>query len=984
MTPPIARAAVLAGIVLAAVGCVADEAFRASLLLTVPETGTPGGAIQVEVVTERADAATAVNGVLTEVVHARFGGTGTFPAQVTVESEAEKDRLRLRIWRDDDGEEDLDPCEPGGIQALEWPDEAGYVPVWVSTSALVPRGAAPADPTPCDLDHDGFADDLDCDDTDPGIHPGVAEICDGRDQDCDGAVDEEAVDVALHFLDADGDGHGAAEGPVQRLCGPIPGWVRDVRDDCDDHDPAVYPGAEEVCDGRDQDCNHFVDESAVDAPTWYRDQDGDGYGDPDEAVAACEAPPGRVAPGGDCDDDDPGISPGAAEVCDGVDQDCDGVPDDGFPVSAWYRDSDGDQWGRIATPFEACYEPAGYRPTTGDCDDGDGGIHPESEEVCDAVDQDCDGMLDNGLPVSEWYADADEDGYGDPAGPVSACAAPPGRVGEAGDCDDADPGVHPGAPEACDGVDHDCDGEADEPESRDARTWRRDGDGDGWGVAGDALVSCAAPAGFVEPSGDCDDADPAVHPGAAEVVPDGVDQDCDGRVDVVPCLASASPLPLADGAVGVGGIAGGALAVAPDLTGDGLPELVFGDPVAESARGEVVVHSGLLEGGDVADVGAGYDLRVLGAHAYAGLGARIAGGSDLDGDGRPDLVVAASGDWALGDGTSAEVPFVVLFAPFEATGGSASLGSPSGPAYAVLDGSDGGWSSTASFGWPYAVADFDGDGHGDLLVGDPRAGDLGPGAGAVHVVFGPLAPGEYAVSGEAPDLRVQRLPGPFPGTGMGRGLAAAGDADLDGTTDVAAGAGMGAFLLCGRAEGGPFPGPPAALEWGEHVALGVDAGDLDGDGAPDVVAWDRSGVALWRGVACGEGRAAPDAVSLFPFDGTDPLEGVAGVAVADLDGDGLDDLVVGTEEWDGGVVAEVTVWFGAPSLPETLHPDAAGLRSVQEGIARPSPLAGDLDGDGLPELGIRILDGGWAGWPFSTGEGLVVHAFDRSSCGGAP
>ena len=145
----------------------------------------------------------------------------------------------------------------------------------------------------------------------------------------------------------------------------------------------------------DNDCDGAVDESeATDAPTWYSDDDGDGFGDPGQAATACEPPAGHVEDAGDCDDGDPDVHPDAAELCDGVDNDCDGVVDDDDAEDAaiWYADGDGDGYGDVSTTADACMQPVGYVATSGDCDDGDASVHPGASEVAgDGIDQDCDG-----------------------------------------------------------------------------------------------------------------------------------------------------------------------------------------------------------------------------------------------------------------------------------------------------------------------------------------------------------------------------------------------------------------------------------------------------------------------------------------------------------------------------------------------------------------------------------------------------------------
>ena len=227
-----------------------------------------------------------------------------------------------------------------------------------------------------DADGDGIANAEDCDPADPDVYEGAAEVCDGLDNDCNGLVDE--------GFDHDNDGVLGDVAACTDLEGPF---------DCDDEDPFAHPGAAEVCDGSDNDCDGAVDED------W--DADGDGS-------AGCWD---------DCDDDDPDVAPAFPEVCDGQDNDCDAQVDEGF-------DMDADGWATCR----------------GDCDDAHATVNPGAEELCDGLDNDCDAT------TSE---DGDLDGDG-----ITWCD---------GDCDDNEARAYPGAAEVCDGIDNDCSGFADEP-----------------------------------------------------------------------------------------------------------------------------------------------------------------------------------------------------------------------------------------------------------------------------------------------------------------------------------------------------------------------------------------------------------------------------------------------------------------------------------------------------------------------------------------
>jgi hypothetical protein len=372
-----------------------------------------------------------------------------------------------------------------------------------------------------DFDGDGFnsmascSDATDCDDFDADVFLGQTEDCDGQDQDCDGIIDE--------GFDVDSDGFTTCQG------------------DCNDNNSVVNPGATEECNGVDDDCDVDIDEGF--------DVDGDGS-------RTCD---------GDCNDADVTVSPAATETCNGTDDDCDGTIDEGF-------DQDADD-------VRTCGADGVLGTADDDCDDLDDGVAPGELEECDAVDEDCDGAIDEGF-------DLDLDG-------ATTCG-PDGIDGSIDDdCDDGNPTVFPGATEACDGADSDCDGvlpgdEADldedgylscdgcvdgfcgdcddltatthpaaeelcndddddcdgtEDDGLTFQSWWADGDGDGYG---DALVplpgdaTCSDPGdGWANNSDDCDDDEGSAHPGGTEVSGNAIDEDCDGVAEGAPTGADA-------------------------------------------------------------------------------------------------------------------------------------------------------------------------------------------------------------------------------------------------------------------------------------------------------------------------------------------------------------------------------------------------------------------------------------------------------------
>jgi hypothetical protein len=247
---------------------------------------------------------------------------------------------------------------------------------------------------------------------------------------------------------------------------------------------------------------------------------------------------------GDCDDFNAGVYPGAAEACDGIDNNCNSETDEGLD-RVFYTDLDVDGYGNVDLPLEACKQPAGSVTNHADCNDNDAAIHPGAMEVCDDddVDEDCDTLSDLDDPdvvdARTFYVDADGDGYGEQgaAGTVT-CDQLPGTATNAYDCNDGDAAVNPNMLEVCDGqeLDDDCDGLVDDadPESLKLYYWPDD-DNDGYGdQLTPATYTCfdLIPSGYELNGVDCDDDTTAVNPAQTELCgPDHVDDDCDGDID---------------------------------------------------------------------------------------------------------------------------------------------------------------------------------------------------------------------------------------------------------------------------------------------------------------------------------------------------------------------------------------------------------------------------------------------------------------------
>jgi len=683
-----------------------------------------------------------------------------------------------------------------------------------------PAGAVSA----CEAPVDHVAQAGDCDDADPSASPLGVELCDGADQDCDGEVDEDAVDPSTWYYDGDGDGWGDPGAPAA-ACDAPPDHV-DNDGDCDDGEYLVSPDRQEVCDGVDNDCDALVDDAdgSVDPATgaaWYVDSDGDGYG-AGAPVAACDAPPSHAGVAGDCDDGDAAVNPDGTEVCDGLDNDCDG-------------DTDGA-----------------------------------------AVD------------ASSWYADGDGDGYGDADAAISACAQPADHVGDATDCDDTSAVSFPGAEELCDGLDNDCDGDVDpacgpdgqvdlgdadakligEEEYDLSSSWVAgvgDVDGDGAddffiGAYGEDSVASNSGAAYLvlsAPSGQVDlaDADAKLTgvsdedwagwmvSGAGDVNNDGYDDLLVGapKVDDAGSDAGAAYLVLgpttgtssladADGIFtgeAANDWAGMGLNGAGDVNDDGYDDFLVGAPYDDqggSNAGATYLVLGPVGGeASLGDVG----VKLRGNVTYDYAGRRMDGAGDVDGDGFDDVLVSAYYE----DSGGAEAGAVHLFyGPV-----SADMALSSSDAKLV------GEVANDIAGVDVAGAgDIDGDGDDDILIGAMRAD---AGAGRSYLVLDAVT-GTRDLS--AADAILYGVNG---GSYSGNAVNGAGDMDGDGYGEVvigayydsAVGSGTGStYLLFGPVSGGVDLADADVIFHGENdgdytgFSVGA-AGDLDGDGRSDLL-----------------------------------------------------------------------------------------------------------------------------------------------------
>ncbi len=549
----------------------------------------------------------------------------------------------------------------------------------------------------------------------------------------------------------------------------------------------------------------------------------------------------------------------------------------------------------------------------------------------------CEGCSKTGDTGCDPTVDVDADGW-------AACD----------DCDDQDPTVHPWATDCVNGTDDDCDGEVDGEGAPDPGTWHDDNDGDGFGDYVGGTQACDQPEGTVGDGTDCDDQDPAVNPAADESC-NGVDDDCDGLVDE-------------EGVVDAG-------TWYTDTDGDG-----YGDP--DSATVTCDQLSGAVsQGGDCDD-----DDPEAHPHAEPGCDGRDLDcdglmDNDTDVDGHPDegcggddcddgdAAVYPSAPEVCGDGVVNDCDGSVDEA-IAVCWGEISLADSLAKLHGEADSEHGGWSVAGG-------GDVDGDGLADLLVGAPGVASdtIEENMGAAYLFLGPIS-GTHPLSDATAILR-----GEAAGDRTGIAVAFAGDVNADGFADLlvggndTSGADAGAaYLVLGPVTGelgleladaklvGELDGDDA----GEALS---GAGDVNGDGYHDLLigAYNAGepvptgGAYLVRGPLSGESSLA-DADTRLLGESMSDSAGSALAGLGDVDGDGLDDLLVGARFHDDGVAY---LLLDPPTGNLSLGSADAILLGVNNseraGWAVAGP--GDLDGDGLADLLVGAPEGGGAGDP---------------------
>jgi hypothetical protein len=815
---------------------------------------------------------------------------------------------------------------------------------------------------------------------------------------CDEVTDS-CVDCTT--VDVDGDGESACT-------------------DCDDNDNSRRHGATEICDDNDEDC---------DPTTLGADVDGDTF----VSTACCN---GAGNCGTDCNDTPVsglGVHQGAIEVCNGIDDNCSGAVDEDLPVVSYYPDCDGDGQGDAAAAvISGCAAPAPPTCAGGvwvgnnnDCNDADPSIYRGAADFCDdTVDSDClPGTA--GSPVL-WYRDADDDGYYDgPVDEISGCTRPAGHARTPGDCNDADPTAHPGAPERCDNRDNDCDGLIDDVGA----------DGFCAGLVANATAVCRVGACVVDVCftsyGNCnvssvDGCETDLQSAAANCGTCG--HACPFGANSTPaCTASACSILCASGYQDCNGApadgcevdfaspdsCGGCTTVCP--TRPNATRTCASSTCGYACAGDYRDCNGTATDGcevdrltDAANCGtcghvcptvangaavcaaaacgtacnAGYVLRTGACVAIAPPRQISPLSTSTATSQRPTFT------WVLPAGTDgahveicARRDCATVLTSFDVTGtsGAPAAALTAGTKYWRLFGRSG--TSTGlvpSFTWQVligartaahegsfgSVPDFNGDGFADIAV---TSNAMASRPGTVYLYNG-------RASGP-PTVPSQTLTGTG-GVGgyFGGTVISAGDVNGDGFGDLLVGApGVGrAYVYFGGSSGLPVV-PSATLADGS-TAFGRGSaaiGDANGDGYADVLVGEQGAgtnlpyAQVFLGSASGP-SSIPSATLVGPITG-----GYYGYTMTggDLNGDGLGDAVVGAMQDTGG--GRAYVYLGVAGVGLSASPAVTLIAPAGGGFFGVSLAHIDLDGDGYGDL---VIGNG------SVGTGRI-YVYNGSSVG---
>ncbi len=878
-----------------------------------------------------------------------------------------------------------------------------------------------------DIDHDGFggnekvircmkSEDLtektgDCNDGNAKIFPGVEEVCNNLDDDCNGKTDDNASDQKTWNEDKDQDTYGSTT--VSKVaCFAPPNFVVD-HSDCHDDAKEIHPNEKELCDGIDNDCDEQTDENfsvgvkcdsndsdlckngtltctadklgtacvneseenivekcdGLDnncngqtdenvQTVYYIDVDQDGYGNDLVTKMACDLPSGYTLDKTDCEDLDKEIHPEAKEKCNNIDDDCSGQTDEIFSVGATCDGVDSD----------LCQN--GTLTCTGD----KLGTECTNEsiqnivEICDnKKDDDCDGITDNAPNAKLWCEDKDKDGYGSCAVvSLYTCSTPTELVTDNTDCNDGNLNAHPNAQETCqNNIDDDCNGITD----TDAKvvTWYLDGDGDTFGTSKNTKQDCKQPPGYVTNALDCNDANASINPDAKEICNNDIDDNCDDSVNQCKIAGVYAPGVAAQTKIygNANNVTLDTIAIG-DVNGDGKDDLIVGvkhDSSAGINTNAVYLFLGPVALGDISLDAA--DAKWIGApNDQTGFSVSV---GDANGDGMDDILVGArNANAGMGE------IYLIMGSP-----------NPTGDSLSKVKIKWMGQHFVDQAGTSVNLADMNGDGKDDILIGAPGYAGVNNESGAIYLILG----SQNLVGGNLSSADA-KWTGETKGDETAKLADNAGDINGDGKDDIVItsimhGGQAGAiYLILGSSK--PIGGSLSKADaiWSgefskDNAGHSAAIGDVNGDGKSDIVIGaplnDTNGtnsgaVYLILGSVKPIGGSLSGAAAKWIGENANDLAGTS-VGIGDLNKDGKSDILVGAPTYGKSLPYSGAVYLVLGTAnPVGMNLSSATAKWVGEAnsqLGRICSLNGDLNDDGFkdiimisPYLDFKAVDNG--------------------------